>query len=59
MPVLALGGEKSFGLTMAAVMEFAASNVKAGVVPESGHWIMEENPAATTAAVRAFLGSGS
>ncbi len=47
MPVLALGGEKSFGLTMGQVMEFAASNVTADVVPESGHWIMEENPAAT------------
>ena len=56
MPVLALGGEKSFGLTMAEVMRFAASDVKAGVVPDSGHWIMEENPAATIALVRAFLG---
>ena len=55
MPVLALGGEKSFGLTMAAVMRFAATNVEAGVVPDSGHWIMEENPTATIALVRAFL----
>jgi pimeloyl-ACP methyl ester carboxylesterase len=55
MPVLALGGEKSFGLTMAAVMRFAASDVTEGVVPESGHWIMEENPAATIALVRGFL----
>jgi pimeloyl-ACP methyl ester carboxylesterase len=55
MPVLALGGEKSFGLTMAEVMRAAASNVQAGVVPDSGHWIMEENPKATTALVRAFL----
>jgi pimeloyl-ACP methyl ester carboxylesterase/quercetin dioxygenase-like cupin family protein len=57
MPVLALGGEKSFGLTMAAVMRAAAVNVKEGVVPESGHWIMEENPRATVALVRAFLDS--
>jgi pimeloyl-ACP methyl ester carboxylesterase len=55
MPVLALGGEKSFGLTMAEVMKFAASDVQAGVVPDSGHWIMEENPIATVALVRAFL----
>ena len=55
MPVLALGGQKSFGLTMAAVMRFAAENVAEGVVPESGHWIMEENPAATVALVRKFL----
>jgi pimeloyl-ACP methyl ester carboxylesterase len=55
VPVLALGGEKSFGTTMAAVMRFAASNVEEGVVPDSGHWIMEENPKATIALVRAFL----
>jgi len=58
MPVLALGGEKSFGITMAAVMRFAASNVEEGVVPDSGHWIMEENPKATIALVRAFLDKG-
>ena len=55
IPVLALGGEKSFGATMATVMRFAASNVKEGVVPGSGHWIMEENPKATIALVRSFL----
>lgn len=55
MPVLALGGEKSFGPMMATVMRFAASNVTEGVVPDSGHWIMEENPAAAVTMVRAFL----
>ena len=37
------------------VMRFAANNVREGVVPDSGHWIMEENPAATIAMARAFL----
>jgi pimeloyl-ACP methyl ester carboxylesterase len=55
MPVLAIGGEKSFGAQMAKIMQFAASNVRAGVIPDSGHWIMEENPRATIAMVRAFL----
>jgi pimeloyl-ACP methyl ester carboxylesterase len=54
-PVLALGGEKSFGPMMATVMRAAADDVREGVVPGSGHWIMEENPAATTAMVRSFL----
>ena len=54
VPVLALGGEKSFGTTMAAVMRFAASDVEEGVVLDSGHWIMEENPKATIALVRGF-----
>jgi pimeloyl-ACP methyl ester carboxylesterase len=55
MPVLAIGGEKSFGATMATIMQFAASNVHEGVIPDSGHWIMEENPTATISMVRAFL----
>jgi pimeloyl-ACP methyl ester carboxylesterase len=55
MPVLAIGGEKSFGLMMATVMRFAASDVTEGVIPDSGHWIMEENPSATIAMVRSFI----
>jgi pimeloyl-ACP methyl ester carboxylesterase len=55
VPVLALGGEKSFGLTMAAVMRAGADNVTEGIVPASGHWIMEENPKATVKLVREFL----
>jgi pimeloyl-ACP methyl ester carboxylesterase len=55
MPVLAVGGEKSFGPMMATVMRAAATNVTEGIVPHSGHWIMEENPEATIQLVRAFL----
>jgi pimeloyl-ACP methyl ester carboxylesterase len=55
MPVLALGGEKSFGPMMATVMRASADNVTEGVVPASGHWIMEENPKGTIALVRPFL----
>jgi pimeloyl-ACP methyl ester carboxylesterase len=55
MPVLAIGGEKSFGKTMVDIMRHAASDVHEGVIPDSGHWIMEENPTATIAMVRAFL----
>ncbi len=55
MPILALGAEKSFGLGMAEDSRFVASNVTAGIVPDSGHWIMEENPEATVRAVMEFL----
>jgi pimeloyl-ACP methyl ester carboxylesterase len=55
MPVLAVGGEKSFGTTMATVMRAAAANVQELVIAGSGHWLMEEQPAAAVAAVRAFL----
>jgi pimeloyl-ACP methyl ester carboxylesterase len=42
---------------MATVMRFAAENVQEGIVPGSGHWIMEEKPQATVAMVRVFLDS--
>jgi pimeloyl-ACP methyl ester carboxylesterase len=55
MPVLALGAEKSFGTGMAVELKFAAANVTGGIVPDSGHWIMEENPAATVKLGTDFL----
>jgi pimeloyl-ACP methyl ester carboxylesterase len=42
---------------MATVMRAAATNVQQGVVADSGHWLMEEQPAATTAMISAFLDS--
>ena len=36
MPMLAVGGEKSFGPTMAVVMRAAATNVQELVIPDSG-----------------------
>ena len=55
MPVLALGGEKSYGAGMATELAFVASDVTGGVIPHSGHWIMEENPAGTTTRIVDFL----
>jgi pimeloyl-ACP methyl ester carboxylesterase len=55
MPVLAVGGEKSFGPTMAVVMRAAASDVTEAVIGNAGHWLMEEQPQATVASIRQFL----
>lgn len=55
MPLLAVGGEKSFGPMMATVMRFAATDVREAVVPDSGHWVMHENPDFTVALVSGFL----
>src|SRR6185312_4344063 len=55
MPVLALGAEKSYGLTMKADLDQVATNVTGGVVPASGHWVMEENPQTTTKLIVDFL----
>ena len=55
MPVLAVGGEKSSGKDMVRILSFVASHVEGGIVPNSGHWIMEENPQATIKLVTDFL----
>ncbi len=55
MPLLAVGGDHSFGSTMAFVMRFAADDVHEVVISDAGHWLMEEQPQMTVAAIRAFL----
>ncbi len=55
MPVLAIGGDKSFGPTMATVAHAAATNVQGAVIPGSGHWLMEEQPQATVSVIVEFL----
>ena len=55
MPVLAIGGEKSFGQGFANEIAFAATNVRALSIPNSGHWLMEEQPKATMDAIVAFI----
>jgi pimeloyl-ACP methyl ester carboxylesterase len=44
MPVLAIGGDHSFGASMESELASAASNVQGAVITNSGHWIMEEQP---------------
>jgi len=55
MPILAVGGDKSFGTMQAEVMRVVASDVTAQVLANSGHWVMEEQPAAMTAMTKSFL----
>jgi pimeloyl-ACP methyl ester carboxylesterase len=55
MPVLALGGDHSFGTQMGDIMRLVATNVTTGVIRDSGHWVMEEQPAETTAAIVEFI----
>jgi len=40
---------------MKTELDDVAGNVQGGVIPQSGHWIMEENPQATTKLVLDFL----
>ena len=57
MPVLAIGGEKSFGANEAVVMRNAATQVTELVIPGAGHWLMEEATETTVKAVQEFLAS--
>ena len=55
MPVLAIGGGKSFGQGFANEIAFAATDVRALSIRDSGHWLMEEQPEATMDAIMAFI----
>jgi pimeloyl-ACP methyl ester carboxylesterase len=44
MPVLAIGGDHSYGAAMQSELASVASNVRGTVITNSGHWIMEEQP---------------
>ena len=55
MPVLAIGGEKSFGKGFADEIAFAASDVRGISIANSGHWLMEEQPEAVMTAILAFV----
>jgi pimeloyl-ACP methyl ester carboxylesterase len=57
MPVLAIGGDHSYGARLAAEVAFAATDVRPGVIANSGHWIMEEQPEQAIALILPFLQS--
>ncbi len=45
MPVLAVGGDHSYGAHLATEIGFVAADVRAAVIENCGHWIMEEQSA--------------
>ena len=53
MPVLAIGGDHSYGAHLATEIGFAAADVRAAV--DSGHWIMEEQPEQAVSIILSFL----
>jgi pimeloyl-ACP methyl ester carboxylesterase len=59
MPVLALGGECSFGTAALDSMRLLATDVRGGVVPDSGHWIAEERPDFVVDQLFKFFGSST
>jgi pimeloyl-ACP methyl ester carboxylesterase len=55
LPVLGIGGQYSLGDQVANTMKLAADDVRALVVPGCAHWVPEEAPDQTLAALTAFL----
>src|SRR6267154_1006095 len=59
MPVLSIGGEKANGAALATQVKLVATNATSVILPNTGHWVMEENPRGTTDALLRFLGTAS
>jgi pimeloyl-ACP methyl ester carboxylesterase len=55
MPVLAIGGEASYGGHVAEAMTNLADNVQPVVIAGAGHWVAEEAPDEMLAALVSFL----
>jgi len=55
MPVLAIGGEKANGDVLGRQLKLVASNPTVVVLKNTGHWVLEENPKETIAALLKFL----
>jgi pimeloyl-ACP methyl ester carboxylesterase len=55
LPILAIGGAHSLGGQVADTMKLAADDVQALVIPGCAHWVAEEAPEETLAALTAFL----
>lgn len=55
MPVLSIGGEKSLGKELGEQAKIVANNPEIIVLPNTGHWIMEERSKETMDALVKFL----
>lgn len=57
MPVLALGGDKSFGRGIETLesLQRVAHDVRGGLIPNSGHWVCEEQPEFVAAELLKFF----
>jgi pimeloyl-ACP methyl ester carboxylesterase len=55
MPVLAIGGEASWGDLVGDAMKSLANDVQSVVIPGTGHWLAEEAPRELLAALTPFL----
>jgi len=57
MPVLSIGGGKANGDALGEQAKAVATNATTVTLPNTGHWLMEEQPKGTMDALLNFLGS--
>jgi pimeloyl-ACP methyl ester carboxylesterase len=57
IPVLAIGGDHSYGASMQTELGYVASYVRGAVITNSGHWIMEEQPQQAISVILPFIES--
>ena len=55
IPVLAVGGAQSSADGVGKAMMLAADNVQTVVIPDAGHWVVEQAPGPMLSALTAFL----
>ncbi len=55
MPVMAIGGERSFGENVGNAVRAVAPDVQSVVIPDTGHFLAEESPEELLAALTPFL----
>ena len=55
MPVLAIGGAKANGEVLGKQMKLVATKATVVVLPDTGHWVLEEQPKLTSDALYSFL----
>ena len=59
MPLLSIGGEKSLGKELGDQARLVGTDVTVVILPNAGHWILEEQPEATSEALFKFLSAVS
>jgi pimeloyl-ACP methyl ester carboxylesterase len=59
MPMLVVTGEKASGTFLIDQARLVATNVQGVVIRNAGHWLMEEAPADTMAALTQFVDAPS
>ena len=59
MPLLTIGGDKANGTVLAKQGPLVATNAAAVIIPNTGHWMIEESPQETFDTLVRFLGATS